>query len=587
MKKNSFWFSLPICFLLLVGCSYNIETSNPATNKEYIVTFNGNGGTLVSGIEVQKVTQPSDIAEPVYELANHLFVGWDKDIKKVYSNSLIKAQWKKNELSGTDLVLSGFEKNENNTFYKEVDNTTEFYSFLDSVSVSDGSVWHLFKDQNLTEELPGKTISLNVGDNIVYILVTAENGDYNIYTINVRRLNLFIVRFNTNGGSSISPQYVQENSYTERPADPSKRGYTFVDWDYDFSKKVTSSLTINASWSANNYSISFITNGGVFEKEPSTTFVFGSPVNIETISKQGYSFLGWYLNNSLFDSTTWDFDEDIELEARWKAKTYSVILSELSSNTKYYVNYFHNVGSIADFKVELSQDSSVDFYCPPETKSSHFLGWYSNGQLFDFNQKVNNSVDLTAKWLNNSGLSSGQSYIYEGGETQTNTRSWPCYGFLDGEYEVSVEYSGSLTLRVYMATSWTSSIKTLENGHKLQTFVIQDKRGTNQYNGLDYVEFHVDVDNSYGGVAYSVSCKCNEVVESNLRLDDGITPNLKVTYDSNYSLGVPISVHEGENFVGWFTEEKGQGTQLTDEYGNSVSNWGFLNDVYAFPFYNR
>ncbi|MCQ2752694.1 MAG: InlB B-repeat-containing protein [Bacilli bacterium] len=63
------------------------------TGEEYIVYFNGNGGTLVEGEEKQTVTKPEDLKPPKYEKPGYVFIGWDRDLTNIYSPTTIKALW--------------------------------------------------------------------------------------------------------------------------------------------------------------------------------------------------------------------------------------------------------------------------------------------------------------------------------------------------------------------------------------------------------------------------------------------------------------------------------------------------------------
>lgn len=64
------------------------------------------------------------------------------------------------------------------------------------------------------------------------------------------------VSFETNGGSSVETQYVQEGALATRPADPVFAGYVFLGWYadeeltqlYDFASPVTASITLYADW---------------------------------------------------------------------------------------------------------------------------------------------------------------------------------------------------------------------------------------------------------------------------------------------------------------------------------------------------
>lgn len=64
---------------------------------------------------------------------------------------------------------------------------------------------------------------------------------------------VYTVTFNTDGGSTIDPVEVEEGQAVAKPADPTKDGYNFVEWQlngvaYDFTASVTASITLDAVW---------------------------------------------------------------------------------------------------------------------------------------------------------------------------------------------------------------------------------------------------------------------------------------------------------------------------------------------------
>ena len=61
----------------------------------------------------------------------------------------------------------------------------------------------------------------------------------------------YTVTFNSDGGTSVSSQFVNSGNVVAKPANPTKNGYTFVEWRlngaaYNFSAPVTSNLTLFA-----------------------------------------------------------------------------------------------------------------------------------------------------------------------------------------------------------------------------------------------------------------------------------------------------------------------------------------------------
>lgn len=139
----------------------------------------------------------------------------------------------------------------------------------------------------------------------------------------------YIVDFDSNGGSHVPSQEVEEGNQVIKPENPTRDCYDFVGWytnasltnKYDFSTPVTSDMTLYAKWEENDtcketYRVKFDSNGGssvatqrVEEgdraKEPNDP------------TRSGYEFLGWYLDGRKFNFNTRIY-EDITLEAKWE-----------------------------------------------------------------------------------------------------------------------------------------------------------------------------------------------------------------------------------------------------------------------------
>ena len=68
--------------------------------------------------------------------------------------------------------------------------------------------------------------------------------------------NKYLVTFDTNGGTSINGEYIEEGNVITKPANPTRNGYTFKQWTlngqtYDFATPVTSEITLVAEWAKN------------------------------------------------------------------------------------------------------------------------------------------------------------------------------------------------------------------------------------------------------------------------------------------------------------------------------------------------
>ena len=90
------------------------------------------------------------------------------------------------------------------------------------------------------------TVSGSMPDSDVTVDVTFTAKDYT-------------VTYESNGGSTVPSQTVKYNETANKPADPTKSGYTFAGWyteekltnKYDFATPVTGNITLYAKWTRN------------------------------------------------------------------------------------------------------------------------------------------------------------------------------------------------------------------------------------------------------------------------------------------------------------------------------------------------
>ena len=136
------------------------------------------------------------------------------------------------------------------TVYGKVSNATTTFSFLKEIEEQGNATYQVYKEITCETLLASKSISLNVGDNTVYILQTVGK-DLKLYTVTVRRRPIYNVSFDSNGGTAVQSQQVEEDHCATAPTAPSKIGYTFARWNYDFSQAITKRTEIKAVWTAN------------------------------------------------------------------------------------------------------------------------------------------------------------------------------------------------------------------------------------------------------------------------------------------------------------------------------------------------
>ena len=115
----------------------------------------------------------------------------------------------------------------------------------------------------------------------------------------------FNVSFNSDGGSSVTAQSVEEGNTATEPTAPVKEHYDFLGWyvgetKYDFSAPVTADVSLKAKWEIAKYTVTIdYANGQASATQSVTAF--------ETVelprepSRPDYIFTGWYVDGVEYD----------------------------------------------------------------------------------------------------------------------------------------------------------------------------------------------------------------------------------------------------------------------------------------------
>ena len=250
------------------------------------------------------------------------------------------------------------------TYLVIVSNSTIAFSFTNYVDVSNKSTWTVSTDVYGNNTITSKTVELEVGNNLYFVQVfDSETNRVKQYNVAVRRRPIYTVYFDTNGGTSCSMQRVEEDSLVAEPT-TSKTGYTFAGWDYNFNTPLKSDLVINASWTPNQYSITFDANGGYLSNNK-LTVTYDKTYSLPTPTKTGYKFNGWYENNNKVSDGIWRNTSNITLVAKWAVNTYNI-------------NYNLNSGTISSTKPSSYTYGTTKTIPNPSKIGYEFIGWTIN-----------------------------------------------------------------------------------------------------------------------------------------------------------------------------------------------------------------
>ena len=222
----------------------------------------------------------------------------------------------------------------------------------------------------------------------------------------------YTVTFDANGGSvSIASATTKDGKLESLPT-PTRGGYTFLGWytEETGGEKVTTDTvftkdtTIYAHWqkqTAQEYTVTFNANGGSVSTT-STTTKDGKLESLPTPTNDGYTFLGWYTEETGGDEVTTDtvFTKDTTIYAHWQKQ----------AAQEYTVTLHTNDGTIAEGEKLTSYTYGVGAKLPAEnkiTKTGHtFAGWYNNADLtgdpvIEISATDTGEKEYWAKWTPN------------------------------------------------------------------------------------------------------------------------------------------------------------------------------------------
>lgn len=180
------------------------------------------------------------------------------------------------------------------------------------------------------------------------------------------------VHFVVNGGTTIEDMVVNDKVYIEEPT-TTKDGYKIEGWylDANFTNRIvfpyciTEDTTFYVKWEdATVYkTITYIygTNEYSTKKVP-----VGSVVDLETPTKDGYNFDGWYLENTYENqvNSPYTITDNIVLYAKWTEKIY-------------YVVSFITSGTAVD-SITVEQGESIAVIPTTYKEKYNFIGWYTD-----------------------------------------------------------------------------------------------------------------------------------------------------------------------------------------------------------------
>ncbi|MBQ9469206.1 MAG: InlB B-repeat-containing protein [Clostridia bacterium] len=245
--------------------------------------------------------------------------------------------------------------------------------------------WKVSKSVTGGNYIENKRLTLIPGDNIYYVFCTDKYGQTTNYTLIIKRAESCIVTFEGIDERII----VDQGSFIYAPAEvPTKQGYVFKKWNYDFAVPVSSNITVTAVFDPVYYEITFDPRLGTMNNLK-LKVTYGEEVELETPVRTGFIFAGWYCGDEAVKSGVWTRTENVTLVAQWVNRPFKVTLDPAGGTVD---------GKAASVELEIRFGDELTLPVPARPGYG-FGGWFSGDKLVESGVfEYTDDIVLTAKW---------------------------------------------------------------------------------------------------------------------------------------------------------------------------------------------
>ena len=387
--------------------SNSVKTKYYKVLKQHTVTFNANGGAYTGGATTRTAlvphtmtaTAPAATDNPTRQ--GYTFGGWYKNADcsdgqkwdfatdTVNDDTTLYAQW--NPASGTEYKVKHYQENLDGTYP----------STPTDIESRTGQTDHTFT----AAEINGMKKTTYQG----FEFDKQELNHPSIKADGTTIIKLFYKRktvtvtFKLNGGkiSGDPSDVTRADKYgapLAKPADPTKPGYTFSDWQPTPPALALSSTfpaanaEYTAKWTGNTYYVQFNGKGNDGGSMSTQTFTYGTTQKLSknTFTKTGYKFMGWavtsggpvkYADEAEVTNLTPGANTAVLLYAVWEIKTYTVTFSveggegSLKGEGGGYIN---TADGTAPKTLTVKHGENVVFTATPKSGAWKVAGWMKN-----------------------------------------------------------------------------------------------------------------------------------------------------------------------------------------------------------------
>lgn len=235
-----------------------------------------------------------------------------------------------------------------------------------------------------------------IDNNTSFSYIPTESGTYTVAVVAAKSSSIiseysycefevyeqtYKVSYNANGGNGApaSQTKTKNVALTLSSTIPTREGYTFLGWSSDqtatsASYKAGDSYTSNydvlfyAVWKANEYTVSFIANGGAVDTTSKTVTYDSTYGTLPTPTREGYTFEGWYLGTTgqkVTSTSIVSITKSQALNAKWIAN-------------RYVVTFDANGGAVDTTSKTVTYGEAYGTLPTPTREGYTFDGWYTS-----------------------------------------------------------------------------------------------------------------------------------------------------------------------------------------------------------------
>lgn len=289
---------------------------------------------------------------------------------------------------------------------------------------------------------------------------------------------IYTITFNSNGGSAVASQTVNEGSMADEPAAPTREGYYFTGWntasngsgaDYTFEEPVTGDITLYAQWQM-IYTITFSAPEGqiVGSEDPYTTYTATTGIDGKLSSlPHAYYNDGTLVLEGWFDAedggeqitTSTVFTEDTPVYAHWME---GIMVGFFHS----YPDYYADEGVQPDVIQTVAIGGTITKPADPTRAGYTFQGWATENlsdtpgmfEWFDFETTITNDMEvirLYGMWGSHT-VTFHVNDLPNGAESDTITKTTDEFGVLaEGDWPVREDYRTTDGNALYSLVGWS------------------------------------------------------------------------------------------------------------------------------------